>query len=132
MTSSARQQALILLMSVGFIFALFGKSLGLPEWTGTAGAIFGGFCAVSGLIIQRRARKRDDPRAVPGTPGGNRSLTWLLIAVLFVSCLGWPFVPPSAYGGAPLPLGQRLIIGAAIFVVATPLIIVLRRRREKS
>ncbi len=84
-------------------------------------------CVVTLLFVQRRAKKRRDPGFIPATPSKNRRYTWLLLIVLFCSCLTYPFILP--YTGITLPFGQLVLISAVTFIMCAVLVIVLRKRR---
>ena len=127
MKSSSQQNILILGFSVSVFLNLFRKPLGLPEWSEWLFMSLGLICVVTLLFLQRRARKRRDPDFIPATPSKNRRYTWLLLIVLFFSCLTWPFILP--YTGITLPLSQLVVISAVTFIMCAVLVIVVRKRR---
>jgi hypothetical protein len=106
MTAATLQQVFLALMSVGFLFALFGKAAGLPEWSETAGALFGGLCAVTALILQRRAKKRGE-LPVSSTPDQRLRKRWLFIPLIAIVTLSSPLWLP--FTGVTLPLSQLIL-----------------------
>jgi phosphatidylglycerophosphate synthase len=121
MTALALRQLLLLLMSVGFLFALFGKAVGLPEWTETAGAIFGGLCAISGFVMQRRAKKYGG-QSVDATPEQRTQRRRLFIVMVAIATLSSPLWLPVT--GVTLPLPQLVVTAlvSCVFAVAAVLI----------
>jgi hypothetical protein len=121
-----------LLYIVGSIFGylgLFHSAVGLPDWVQFPCMLIFVLCVWSVVWLQRHAKKRGDPAYVPATPAQNRRYMWFLVVVLFVSCVAWPFVLP--YTGVTAPFSELVITSAVIFIVFAPLIIVIRRRRER-
>jgi len=122
-----------ILYIVGGIFGylgLFHSSVGLPDWVEFPCGLIFVVCLWTVVWLQRRAKRRGDPSFVPATPSQNRRYMWLLLAVLFISCVSSPFVLP--YTGVTVPFEQRVIISAVVFVVLAPLVVIVRRRREKT
>ena len=110
MTPSAVRQLLLALMTVGFLFALFAKTVGLPDWSQPLGSVFAGLCAVSVLILQRRAKKRG---ALPAstTSDERASKRWLFIPLVVMVTLSGPLWLPLS--GVTLS-GPLLIVSSVI------------------
>jgi hypothetical protein len=93
MTPSAVRQLLLSLMSVGFLFALFGKTAGLPDWSEPLGSVFGGPYAVTALILQRRTKKRGELPART-TSAERARKRWLFIPLVVMMTLSGPLWLP--------------------------------------
>jgi hypothetical protein len=130
MKASTRYNILFYVGAMFGYLGLFPTSIGLPDWVGIPFFLIfvTSVCIVAWL--RRRAKRRGDPTFVQATHPQNRRYTSLLLIVLFVSCVAWPFVLP--YTGAKAPFSELAIISALIFIVVAPLIIIVRRRREKA
>src|SRR5438552_16943099 len=101
MKPSTRYNLLILIGSIIGYLGLFHSTVGLPDWTGIPLCLVFVICLWTVVWLQRRAKRRGDPSFVPATPAQNRRYMWLLVVVLFVSCVAWPFVLP--YTGVTAP-----------------------------
>jgi hypothetical protein len=121
-------QSLMLLMSAGFFLSLFGKAMGLPPWTEEAGLIFGGACAVIGLVLQRLAKK-SETRVPTISPRQRLRRRWMFIILGAVVTLSAPFWLPAA--NVPLPLRYRLLVGIMTFALVTALVIIATRDRTQ-
>jgi hypothetical protein len=122
------RQVLLVLMSVGFLFALFGKTAGLPEWSEHVGAVFGGICAVTVVILQRRAKKRGE-LPTSSTPGQRLRKRWLLIPFVVIVTLSGPLWLPFTGVTLPLPL---LILSSVISCVSCIVAILFATREARS
>jgi peptidoglycan biosynthesis protein MviN/MurJ (putative lipid II flippase) len=108
MKSSAKSNAVRLVLCVGFFVAIFHKSLGLPEWTADAGVLLGFLSAVTLLWMQIRAKKRGE--AAPD-PAAVKRGTWIALALIVIVTLSSPFWLP--YTGITLGFPQ---LAASAFV----------------
>jgi hypothetical protein len=129
MKASARYNILFFVGAIFGYLGLFHASVGLPDWVEIPFWLIFVASVCTVFWLQRRAKRRGDPSFVPATPAQNRRHTRLLLIVLFVSCVTWPFVLP--YTGVTAPFSELAIISVVIFIVFAPLIIIIRRRREK-
>ena len=124
MTAFATRQLVSLLMCIGFLFALFGKSVGLPDWTEFAGAILGLVCAISAFILQRKAKRHADQIGTV-TAEQRAQRRWLFVALVAIVTLSSPFWLPST--GVLLPLPQLIITALVSCVFAVAIILFATR-----
>ena len=108
-------------MCVGFFVSIFRKPLGLPEWAELAGSGFGGLCALAGIWVQRRAKRRGGQVPVL-TPSQAKSRTRLMIVLVVIASLSGPFWLP--YTGINLSFPQLIVVAiiTCIFSVAAVLL----------
>jgi hypothetical protein len=129
MKASTRYNILFFVGAIFGYLGLFHASVGLPDWVEIPCWLTFLATACSVFWLQRDGKRRGDSSFAPVTPAQNRRHTRLLLIVLFVSCVIWPFVLP--YTGFTAPFSELVIISTVIFVVFASLIIIIRRRREK-
>ncbi|HEY2711214.1 MAG TPA: hypothetical protein VGI60_01770 [Chthoniobacterales bacterium] len=130
-----KQYSLLLIFGAifGFVSVIFGflglfhNSVGLPDWLEFPFSLISVVSIWIVVWLQRCAKKRGDPGLSPITPALTRGRTWLFILAFFLTCFAWPFMPPNLHGGVELPLHERFIIAAAVFVVLLPLVIIILR-----
>ena len=117
-------------MSVGFLFALFGKTAGLPEWSEHVGAVFGGVCAITGVILWRRAKKRGE-LATSSRPEQRLRKRWLFIPLIVIVTLSGPLWLPFTGITLPLPL---LILSSVVscFFCIVAILFATRETRSKA
>jgi hypothetical protein len=127
MKSSAKTNAVRLVMCVGFFLAIFGhKPLGLPEWTEDAGILVGFFSAILLLWMQIKAKSRGE---VAPNPAAVRRGTWVALAIVVVVTLSSPLWLP--YTGITLGFSHLLVsafVSCALGIAALLLGIWFRRR----
>jgi len=129
-SSKLRKEDLLLLGgSVLMMASIFHKPLGLPDYM--EGILM--LAAVLFLFFSHRLRQRSKLQAPSGSPTTSRITLkakrfWLIIAVVAVSSVAFPFISP--YTGTTLPFPQLVIISLVTFVLVAGIVVVTIRRQK--
>ena len=117
----------------GFAVATIGlldAPLGLPNWTLPLGSAVLAACFILISQLHKRDKKRGLVAPVADPNAQNRKITFYLLLGLFLACVTSPFT--DEYIGHSLPFWSRVVISVVTFIVLAPLIVILRRRHEKT
>ena len=129
MKLSNTEGILILTSSVLMMVAIFHKPIGLPDY-------FEGILMLAAVIcffvitrLRRRAKSQSMsiPSSTPPNPRPARR-PWLIISVLALSCVSWPFIAP--YTGTVLPFTQLVIIAIVTFILSVGIVLFVRRNQQ--
>ena len=114
----------------GATIGLLHAPLGLPDWTLPLGSAVLAGCFVLISQLHKRDKKRGVVVPVANPNAQNRKITFYSLLGLFAACVTSPFT--DAYMGHSLSFWPRVVISIIIFIVLAPLIVILRRRDEKT